>query len=315
MNSSLAFVFPGQGSQSVGMLAKLADASPVVRTTFDEASAVLGYDLWQLSQQGPVEDLNTTERTQPAMLAAGIATWRLWQERGGAQPGVVTGHSLGEFTALTAAGAIDFPVCIDLVRFRGRVMQEAVPAGTGAMAALLGLEDADVEAACAEAAAGGGVVEAVNYNSPGQVVIAGERAAVLRAIEGARARGAKRALELPVSVPAHSSLMKSAGTRLAEKLGATPLRAPSIRFLSAVDAREHQDPDDIRRLLVSQISSPVRWTATVAALTGAGAKHVVECGPGGVLASLVKRITRGTDTQTAALESPESFTAAISMVS
>jgi [acyl-carrier-protein] S-malonyltransferase len=297
------------------MLAKLADASPVVRATFDEASAVLGYDLWQLSQQGPAEDLNATERTQPAMLAAGIATWRLWRERGGAQPAIVTGHSLGEFTALTAAGAIDFPVCIDLVRFRARAMQEAVPAGTGAMAALLGLEDADVEAACAEAATGGGVVEAVNYNSPGQVVIAGERAAVLRAIEAAKTRGAKRALELPVSVPAHSTLMKSAGARLAEKLAATALRTPEIRYLSAVDAREHQDPDDIRRLLVAQISSPVRWTATVAALASCGAKHIVECGPGGVLASLVKRITRGSETQTAALESPESLTATLSTAS
>lgn len=317
MNPSLALVFPGQGSQSVGMLAKLAEAWPIVRATFDEASAVLGYDLWQLTQQGPAEDLNATERTQPAMLAAGIATWRLWRERGGAQPTVITGHSLGEFTALTAAGAVDFAACIDLVRFRGRAMQEAVPAGTGAMAALLGLEDADVEAACAEATAGGGVVEAVNFNSPGQVVIAGERAAVLRAIEAAKTRGAKRAVELPVSVPSHSSLMKSAGARLAEKLAATPFRVPSIRYLSAVDAREHQDPDDIRQLLVRQLSSPVRWTATVAALTGAGigAKQIVECGPGGVLAGLVKRITRGGDTQTAALETPESFTATLSISS
>jgi len=297
------------------MLAKLADASPIVRATFDEASAVLGYDLWQLTQQGPAEDLNATERTQPAMLAAGIATWRLWCERGGAQPAVITGHSLGEFTALTAAGAIDFSACIDLVRFRGRAMQEAVPAGTGAMAALLGLEDADVEAACAEAAAGGGVVEAVNFNSPGQVVIAGERAAVLRAIEAAKSRGAKRAMELPVSVPSHSSLMKSAGARLAEKLAATPIRVPSIRYLSAVDAREHEEPDDIRQLLVRQLSSPVRWTATVAALTGAGAKQIVECGPGGVLAGLVKRITRGGETQTAALETPEAFTATLSISS
>ncbi|MBC8026776.1 MAG: ACP S-malonyltransferase [Steroidobacteraceae bacterium] len=313
MNPSLAFVFPGQGSQSVGMLAKLADASPIVRATFDEASAVLGYDLWQLTQQGPAEDLNATERTQPAMLAAGIATWRLWCERGGARPAVITGHSLGEFTALTAADAVDFGACIDLVRFRGRAMQEAVPAGTGAMAALLGLEDADVEAACAEAAAGGGVVEAVNFNSPGQVVIAGERAAVLRAIDAAKARGAKRAMELPVSVPSHSSLMKSAGAQLAEKLAATPLRVPSIRYLSAVDAREHENPDDIRQLLVRQLSSPVRWTETVAALTGAGAKQIVECGPGGVLAGLVKRITRGGETKTAALETPESFTATLSI--
>ena len=315
MNPALAFVFPGQGSQSVGMLAKLAEVSPIVRATFDEASAVLGYDLWQLTQQGPVEELNATERTQPAMLAAGIATWRLWRERGGAQPAIVTGHSLGEFTALTAAGALDFSVCVDLVRFRGRTMQDAVPVGTGALAALLGLGDADAEAACAEAAAGGGVVEAVNFNSPGQVVIAGERGAVLRAIDAAKIRGAKRALELPVSVPSHSSLMKVAGSRLAEKLAATVLRTPSIRYLSAVDASEHQDPDDIRQLLVRQESSPVRWTATVAALTAAGARHIVECGPGGVLAGLVKRITRGGDTQTAALETSESFTATLSIPS
>jgi [acyl-carrier-protein] S-malonyltransferase len=308
--SALAFVFPGQGSQSVGMLAALAAQSPIVRGTFDEASSVLGYDLWQLCQTGPAEELNTTERTQPAMLAAGIATWRLWQERKGAVPALVTGHSLGEFTALVAAGAIDFGACVDLVRFRGRAMQEAVPAGQGAMAALLGLEDAEVEAACAEAAQAGGVVEAVNYNSPGQVVIAGEKAAVLRAIEIAKTRGAKRAIELPVSVPSHSSLMKAAGGRLGERLASTEIRAPRIRYLSAVDAREHDAPDDIRGLLVRQLSSPVRWTATVAALGAAGARQIVECGPGGVLAGLVKRITRGGEIQTFPLESPDNFTAA-----
>jgi [acyl-carrier-protein] S-malonyltransferase len=308
--SALAFVFPGQGSQSVGMLAALAAHSPTVRSTFDEASRVLGYDLWQLCQQGPAEDLNATERTQPAMLAAGIATWRLWQERKGAAPALVTGHSLGEFTALVAAGAIEFADCVELVRFRGRVMQEAVPAGQGAMAALLGLDDAEVEAACAEAAGGGGVVEAVNYNSPGQVVIAGEKAAVLRAIEVAKARGAKRAIELPVSVPSHSSLMKSAGVRLGERLASTDIRAPRLRYLSAVDAQQHEAPDDIRDLLVRQLSSPVRWTATVAALAAAGARQIVECGPGGVLAGLVKRITRGGEMQTFALESPDNFTAA-----
>lgn len=291
------------------MLGKLAGESPVIRQTFDEASGVLGYDLWQLCQQGPAEELNATEKTQPAMLVAGIATWRLWQERKGATPAVVTGHSLGEFTALVAAGAIDFIACVDLVRYRGKVMQEAVPAGTGAMAALLGLDDADVEAACREAAAGG-VVEAVNFNSPGQVVIAGEKAAVLRAIDAAKARGAKRAIELPVSVPSHSSLMKSAGVRLGERLANTAIRAPAIRYLSAVDAKEHTDPDDIRGLLVRQLSSPVRWTATVAALNALGIRQVVECGPGGVLAGLVKRITRGGDTQTQALESPENFSAA-----
>jgi [acyl-carrier-protein] S-malonyltransferase len=312
-NSQLAFVFPGQGSQSVGMLAKLAQLSPVVRATFDEASRVLGYDLWQLCQHGPVEDLNSTERTQPAMLAAGIATWRLWQERQGATPAVVTGHSLGEFSALVAAGAIDFTTCVELVRFRGQVMQEAVPAGTGAMAALLGLEDADAEAACAEAAAAGGVVEAVNFNSQGQVVIAGERAAVLRAIDIAKAKGAKRAIELPVSVPAHSSLMHAAGARLGERLAKTEIRQPRIRYVSAVDARTHSDPGDLRLLLVSQLSSPVRWTNTVASLTaGSHVKTIVECGPGQVLLSLVKRIERRRDTQVFALEDPDSFAAASS---
>lgn len=312
--NKLAFVFPGQGSQSVGMLAKLADASPVVRGTFDEASKVLGYDLWQLVSQGPEDDLNATERTQPAMLAAGVATWRLWQERQGALPGVVTGHSLGEFTALVAAGAIDFTTCVELVRFRGQVMQEAVPKGTGSMAALLGLEDADVESACAQAAAGS-VVEAVNFNAPGQVVIAGEKAAVLRAIEVAKSRGAKRAIELPVSVPSHSSLMRAAGLRLGERLAATEIRAPRIRYVSAVDAQEHSAPDDIRGLLVRQLSSPVRWTTTVAALTtGNGITHVVECGPGGVLTGLVKRIERRRDTQTFALDEPESINAALAAV-
>ncbi len=313
-NNHLAFVFPGQGSQQVGMLAKLADESPVVRKTFAEASDVLGYDLWQLCSVGPADVLNSTERTQPAMLAAGIATWRLWQERNAPQPAVVTGHSLGEFTALVAAGALDFKTCIDLVRFRGQVMQAAVPAGTGAMAALLGLEDADVEAACREASAQGGVVEAVNFNSPGQVVIAGERAAVLRAIDAAKARGAKRALELPVSVPSHSSLMKPAGERLGEKLASTAFNKPSIRYVSAVDAQEHSDPDDIRALLVRQLSSPVRWTSTVAALTASGIRQVVECGPGQVLAGLVKRIERGRETQTFVLETPENFAAAATAV-
>ncbi len=310
MTHSLAFVFPGQGSQSVGMLAQLGAESPIIRATFDEASQVLGYDLWQLCQQGPEEQLNSTERTQPAMLAAGIATWRLWRERGGREPQIVTGHSLGEFTALVAAQAIDFSACVDLVRFRGQVMQEAVPAGTGAMAALLGLEDADAEAACAEASMQGGVVEAVNYNSQGQVVIAGERQAVLRAIELAKARGAKRAVELPVSVPSHSSLMKSAGLKLGERLAATELRQPRIRYFSAVDSVAHEAPDDIRALLVRQLSSPVRWTRTVSALTTAGVGQIIECGPGQVLASLCKRIERRRDTQVFALETPEAFTAA-----
>jgi len=293
------------------MLAKLADASATVRATFDEASKVLDYDLWDLCANGPTEDLNSTERTQPAMLVAGIATWRVWKERGGPEPAAVTGHSLGEFTALVAADSIDFGTCVELVRYRGQIMQEAVPAGTGAMAALLGLEDADVESACREAAAGEGVVEAVNFNSPGQVVIAGDKAAVLRAIEIARARGAKRALELPVSVPSHSSLMKPAAARLGERLASIEIRKPAIRYLSAVDAQVHDAPDDIRALLGRQLSSPVRWRSTVAALTAGGAKIVIECGPGEVLAGLVKRIMRRSDTQTFALESPENFDTAL----
>jgi [acyl-carrier-protein] S-malonyltransferase len=311
MSNNLAFVFPGQGSQSVGMLANIAGEAPVVRATFDEASKVLGYDLWRLCSEGPLETLNETERTQPAMLVAGIAMWRLWRERGGATPSVVTGHSLGEFTALVAADAIDFGSCVDLVRVRGKAMQEAVPMGTGSMAALLGLEGADVEAACAEAAQGS-VVEAVNYNAPGQVVIAGEKAAVLRAIEAAKARGAKRAIELPVSVPSHSSLMKSAGARLGEHLAAAEIRTPRIRYLSAVDAAEHSDPDEIRALLVRQLSSAVRWTATVTAMSvGGGITQMIECGPGGVLAGLVKRIERRRETQIFTLDEPDSFKAAL----
>ena len=308
--NNLAFVFPGQGSQSVGMLSKFAAGSPIIRSTFDEASKALGYDLWKLCSEGPIESLNETERTQPAMLVAGIATWRLWQERGGPRPAVVTGHSLGEFTALVAAEVIDFVSCVDLVRFRGKVMQEAVPIGTGSMAALLGLEDAEVESACAEAAQGS-VVEAVNFNSPGQVVIAGEKAAVLRAIEVAKAKGAKRAVELPVSVPSHSSLMKSAGARLGERLAATEIRSPRIRYLSAVDALEHTDPNDIRALLVRQLSSPVRWTSTIAAMSSGGVSRMVECGPGGVLASLIKRIEKGRDTQIFSIAEPETLQAAL----
>lgn len=312
-NHSLAFVFPGQGSQSVGMLSKLAGESPVIRATMDEASQVLGYDLWKLCQEGPADELNATEKTQPAMLAAGIATWRLWRERGGALPGAVTGHSLGEFTALVVAEALDFATALELVRFRGQAMQEAVPAGQGAMAALLGLEDRDVEIACAEASEGA-VVEAVNFNSQGQVVIAGERQAVLRAIEVAKTMGAKRAIELSVSVPSHSSLMKSAGDRLGQRLADTPLQKPKIRYVSAVDARPHETPDDLRALLVRQLSSPVRWTTTVAAVTAHGAKIVIECGPGQVLVGLVKRIERRRDTQAFALEDPESLNAALAAV-
>ncbi|HLJ37173.1 MAG TPA: ACP S-malonyltransferase [Steroidobacteraceae bacterium] len=311
---AFAFVFPGQGSQSVGMLGALAAATPVVRSTFDEASAVLGYDLWKLTSEGPEEELNATARTQPALLAAGVATWRAWVERGGGVPAIVSGHSLGEFTALTCAGSLEFREAVALVRYRGEVMQEAVPAGTGAMAAILGLEDAEVEAACREAAAAGGpgsVVEAANFNSPGQVVIAGEAAAVERAIAAARTRGAKRAVPLPVSVPSHSSLMRGAAERLRGRLSATALRAPRIRYVSAVDAAAHTEPQEIRELLVRQLSSPVRWSQTLRAISEMGVEEIVECGPGRVLTGLNRRIERRAGLEFLALEDPAAIGAAL----
>jgi len=307
---AFAFVFPGQGSQSVGMLADLAAAEPQVRATFEEASQVLGYDLWQLVAEGPADALNATERTQPAMLSAGVATWRVWNARGGALPAVLSGHSLGEFTALVCAQALKFPAAVELVRYRGELMQQAVPAGSGAMAAILGLEDAQIEAACAEAAQGA-IVEPANFNSPGQVVIAGDAVAVARAIEAARARGAKRAVLLPVSVPAHSSLMRAAAQRLAERLGALDLGRPKIRYVSAVDAAAHEEPEDIRALLVRQLSSPVRWTDTLRAVSAAPIAQVIECGPGKVLTALNRRIERRDGLCFLALEDPASLQAAL----
>jgi len=307
---SFAFVFPGQGSQSVGMLGELAAAQPAIRATFDEAAEYLHYDLWKLVSEGPAEALNATERTQPAMLVAGVATWRAWQASGGSVPAVLAGHSLGEFTALVCAGTLEFGAAVELVRFRGESMQAAVPAGSGAMAAILGLEDDAVIAACAQAAQGA-VVEPANFNSPGQVVIAGETAAVERAIEAARARGAKRAMLLPVSVPAHSSLMLQAAERLRERLTCLSVRAPEIRYLSAVDATEHDRPDDIRALLVRQLSSPVRWTQTLRALATPEVTLVIECGPGKVLTGLNKRIEKRAGLSYLALEEPASVAAAI----
>ena len=307
---TLACVFPGQGSQSVGMSSELAANHPIIVRTFTEASAALGYDLWQRVSEGPAEKLDQTECTQPAMLAAGVATWRLWAEQGGARPALVSGHSLGEFTALVCAGAMDFSAAVTLVRDRGRSMQSAVPAGGGGMAAILGLDDDAVEAVCAEAAQGE-VVEAVNYNSPGQVVIAGQAAAVERALVAARARGAKRAMLLPVSVPAHSSLMQGAAAQLQERLAGIAISAPAIEYVSAVDAQPHRDPEDIRALLVRQLASPVRWTATVGAISERGVRVIVECGPGKVLTSLNKRIAKGRDTQCLAIDNEASLRAAL----
>jgi [acyl-carrier-protein] S-malonyltransferase len=307
---SFAFVFPGQGSQSVGMLAALAQVDPIVRATFEEASCALGYDLWQLIQEGPRERLDSTECTQPAMLAAGVATWRLWHSRDGADPMIVSGHSLGEFTAFVCAGAIDFAAGLDLVRFRGQIMQAAVPLGEGAMAAILGLEDADVVQACTEAAAGE-VVEAVNFNSPGQVVIAGQAAAVQRAIEAAKARGAKKAITLPVSVPSHSTLMRTAAEKLAERLATLEIRAPRIRCLSPVDVAVQEEPEQIRAHLGQQLSRPVQWWATVRAIGKKGVAQIIECGPGKVLTALNRRIERRPGLEFLALEDPGSLDAAL----
>jgi [acyl-carrier-protein] S-malonyltransferase len=305
----LAMTFPGQGSQSVGMLASLAAAQPVIRATFKEASAALGYDLWALCQEGPEERLAETERTQPAMLAAGVAVWRAWRERGGAMPETMAGHSLGEYTALVCADAIDFAAAAALVRLRGQAMQRAVPAGAGAMAAVLGLEDAQIEEACAEAAQGE-IVQPVNYNSPGQLVIAGHAAAVARAIEACKARGAKRAVLLPVSVPSHSALMQPAAKEMRARLAELPVRAPQVR-VRAFDGGLHDSPEAIRDGLYRQLFNPVRWSAIVAAMIGDGVTHLYECGPGKVLTGLARRVPGGRDLALQAIDSPETLDAAL----
>lgn len=302
-------MFPGQGSQSVGMLAALAAAVPAVTDTFAEASAALGYDLWALCQQGPEERLAETERTQPAMLAAGVAVWRAWQSRDGRQPVLMAGHSLGEYSALVAAGAIAFADAVALVQFRGQAMQRAVPAGTGAMAAILGLDDAVIEAACAQSAQGE-IVQPVNYNSPGQLVIAGHAAAVARAIEVCKARGAKRAVALPVSVPSHSALMQPAADEMRTRLRDLEIRVPQIR-VQAFDGGLHDSPAAIRDGLYRQLFNPVRWSAIVAAMIGAGATHLFECGPGKVLMGLARRAPGGRELALHAIDSPETFEAAL----
>ena len=307
---SLAFVFPGQGSQSLGMLAALADAEPVVRETFAEASAVLGYDLWGLCQHGPEAELGSTEKTQPAMLAAGVAVWRAWRRHDGPRPVAMAGHSLGEYTALVCSGAIDFAAAVDLVRFRGQAMQQAVPLGQGAMAAILGLEDDALAAACREAEQGE-VVEPVNFNAPGQVVIAGNASAVARAIEAAKARGAKRAVLLPVSVPSHSRLMLGAAERLAERLAAVEVRMPDVAAVYTVDVRTHASPDGIRQALKEQLFKPVRWADTVRAMLASGVTTLVECGPGRVLTALNRRIERRPDLAMLAVEDPQGLAAAL----
>ncbi|GAB2520104.1 ACP S-malonyltransferase [Microbulbifer agarilyticus] len=290
-NSVLAFVFPGQGSQQIGMLADAAQAYPEVSATFSEASSVLGYDLWDLCQNGAQEDINLTERTQPLLLTASVSLYRAWLAQGGATPAYMAGHSLGEWSALVCSGVLDFADGVRLVRERGRLMQEAVPAGEGAMAAVIGLDDAAVEAACAESAKGE-VVAAVNYNSPGQVVIAGSAAAVGRAIEGCKTAGAKRAMPLPVSAPFHTELMRPAADKLAPQIEATAFNAPATPIIHNVHAKTESDPAAIKALMIEQIYSPVRWTGCVQSIAGSGVQQLVECGPGKVLAGLAKRIDR-----------------------
>ena len=308
IDETLAIVFPGQGSQSPGMLSELAENESLIKETFAQASDVLGYDLWQLCQDGPEEELNRTDKTQPAMLAAGVAVWRAWQHAGGAAPGVMAGHSLGEYTALVCAGAIEFTDAVSLVEQRGRCMQSAVPAGVGAMAAILGLDDATVTDVC-ERAAAGEVVSPVNFNSPGQVVIAGNTDAVQRAMVLAKEAGAKRALPLAVSVPSHCSLMQPAAEQFAARLAQTVINPTSIAVLQNVDAMPHDQPDVIRENLKKQLYCPVQWVASVQNLGARGVTRIVEAGPGKVLAGLCKRIDKSI--ANAAVYDPASLAAAL----
>jgi len=306
--TQFAMVFPGQGSQVVGMLADLAAENSVVESTFREASAALGYDLWQLTQQGPAEELNKTWQTQPALLAASVAIYRVWQEKGGKAPAMMAGHSLGEYSALVCAGVLDFAEAIKLVELRGKLMQEAVPAGTGAMQAIIGLDDASIQKACEESAQDQ-VVSPVNFNSPGQVVIAGNKEAVERAGAACKAAGAKRALPLPVSVPSHCALMKPAADKLAVALENITFNAPKFPVVNNVDVKCETSPEAIRSALVRQLYSPVRWTGCVELMAAQGVTSLLEVGPGKVLTGLTKRIV---DTLTAAaVNDPASLSAAI----
>ncbi|MBT8087399.1 MAG: ACP S-malonyltransferase [Gammaproteobacteria bacterium] len=307
---TIAMVFPGQGSQSPGMQAELAAEYPVVQETYGVASDVLGYDLWGLVLSGPADKLGETVVTQPAMLTAGVAAYRVWQAAGGKTPAQMAGHSLGEYTALVCADAITLPEALTVVRRRAELMQQAVPPGTGAMAAVLGLDDDSVLAVC-EAASQIGVAEAVNFNSPGQVVLAGEAQAIDRAIEEAKAAGARRAIKLPVSVPAHSSLMTAAGEALRAALADAAFGTPAVTVVAATNGEPYTDADDIRERLARQVYGPVQWVKTVQAMIGAGATSVIECGPGKVLAGLVRRIDKGTPV--AFIENPDSLQKALEL--
>jgi len=292
---TVAFVFPGQGSQSVGMMNAIAAEFSVVEETFAEASQAMGKDLWQLVVQGPEEKLNQTEITQPIMLAAGVATWRAWLAAKGPRPGCMAGHSLGEYSALVCAGSIEFTEAMKLVADRARFMQQAVPAGQGGIAAILGLEDEAVRQLC-EQASQGEVLDAVNFNTPGQVVIAGTATAVARALEQSKAAGAKRAVRLPMSVPAHSRLMHPAAKQMAERLKQADIRPPQIPVIHNMHVQTESSPDAIRNVLVRQIESPVRWVETIQKMAVEGVTQIVECGPGKVLTGLNKRIVKTLET-------------------
>lgn len=309
-DNAIAFIFPGQGSQKVGMLAEAYERSQAVRDTFAEASSALGYDMWDLIQHGEQQALNMTETTQPVLLSSSVALWRAWLEQSGATPAIMAGHSLGEFSALVCAGALDFADAVQLVRQRGAFMQTAVPVGEGAMAAIIGLDDAAINGICEQVSEQSGqVVSAVNFNSPGQVVIAGHTAAVDSAINTLKEAGAKRAMPLPVSAPFHTSLMKPAGERLADAIAGVSITTPDIPVVHNVHARCEPDPEKIRSLLVEQIYSPVQWTNCMQTIIAAGAAVVVECGPGKVLSGLSRRIDKSL--QSYSLEEPDSLGAAV----
>lgn len=306
--SNLAFVFPGQGSQKIGMLSELAEQYSLIKETFDQASDVLGYNMWELIQKGEQEAINLTERTQPILLASSVAIWRLWNEKNGAIPSQMAGHSLGEWSALVCSGVVDFADGLNIVRARGQYMQQAVPVGEGAMAAIIGLDDKAILEACGNAQSLG-VVDAVNFNAPGQVVIAGSNAAVEAAMESCKAAGAKRALPLPVSAPFHTSLMKPAADNLADLVNTVNFSAPQVPVVHNVHAQTETDPETIKALMLEQIYSPVKWVDCVNQLKNNGATTLIECGPGKVLSGLTKRIDR--EITSLATDSVADFTAAL----
>ena len=305
---SLSIIFPGQGSQAIGMMSDLAEHHGLVKELFVEASDILGVNLWQMTQQGPIESLSQTENTQPALLTAGVAAWRVWQSLGGEAPAIMAGHSLGEYTALVSASALSFADGVALVRDRGRYMQDAVPAGEGGMAAILGLDDDLVREVCANAAQDD-VLQAVNFNAPGQVVIAGSANAIERGIEQLKAAGARRAIVLPVSIPAHSSLMSSASARLAERIDSIELTMPNIPVLHNCNVQIAETTDQIAANLVAQLDSPVRWVESVNAMHQQGVDNFIESGPGRVLGGMIKRIVK--DVSIACIEKADSYAALI----